>query len=47
MIQSVFLWFISVRAEVLIQKLFSWFEDSSFEMYCIVRVTTAIGPLGK
>ena len=46
MIQSVFLWLIIVRIKVLEQKLLSGFEHVSFEMYCVVLVTTVIGPLG-
>ena len=46
MIQSVFLWLISVRIKILVQKLLSGFEHLSFEMYGVVLVTTVIGPLG-
>lgn len=46
MIQSVFVWLISVRSEVLVQKLFSGFEHESFEMHGVVLVTTVVGPLG-
>ena len=46
MIQSVFVWLISVRSEVLVQKLLSGFEHESFEMHGVVLVTTVVGPLG-
>lgn len=46
MIQSVFLWLISVRIEVLVQKLLGGFEHEPFEMHRVVLVTTVIGPLG-
>ena len=46
MIQSVFVWLISVTSEVLVQKLLCGFEHESFKMHCVVLVTTVVGPLG-
>ena len=45
-IQSAFLWLISVRIKVLVEKLLSGFEHESFEMHGVVLVTTVIGPPG-